>query len=204
MASELAPILVDGREPSRRDRRHLISPLANRFPCGDGRWIVLNMPEVHWWPRFCTALGRDDLLGDPRFTTVKDRFDHMPDLIDALDATFATRSLAEWGEVFDAAGLIWGPASTVNELIDDPQAAAVGLFPELEVAGERFRTVGGPISFGGHRPGPAGPAPGVGEHTVQVLVAAGVPATEIEELVAQGVVGVPSPAVTTDAGPARH
>ena len=57
MATDLAAVLVDGRQPSKRDRHHLISPLANRFRCADDRWIVLNMPELHWWPQFC-AHGR--------------------------------------------------------------------------------------------------------------------------------------------------
>ena len=55
MASDLAATLVDGRSPSKRDRHHLIAPLANRFRCADDRWIVLNMPEVRWWAPFCEA-----------------------------------------------------------------------------------------------------------------------------------------------------
>ena len=61
MATDLAPVLVDGRQPSRRDRHHLIAALANRFPCADGRWIVLNMPETHWWPKFCRTVDREAL-----------------------------------------------------------------------------------------------------------------------------------------------
>ena len=35
MATDLAAVLIDGREPTKRDRHHLISPLANRFRCAD-------------------------------------------------------------------------------------------------------------------------------------------------------------------------
>ena len=66
-ASDLAAVLVDGRQPSRRDRHHLISALANRFPCKDDGWVVFNMPEPHWWPRFCGAVERADWLDDQRF-----------------------------------------------------------------------------------------------------------------------------------------
>ena len=55
----------------------------------------------------------------------------MPALIDLLDEVFASRPLAEWGRIFDAAGLIWGPASTIAELASDPQAAAIELFPTV-------------------------------------------------------------------------
>ena len=97
MATDLAPVLVDGRQPSKRDRHHLITPLANRFRCADDRWIVLNMPEGHWWPKFCRTVDREAWLDDPRFETVKSRFDHMPELIDLLDEVFAAESLADVG-----------------------------------------------------------------------------------------------------------
>ena len=88
MATDMSAVLIDGREPTKRDRHHLISPLANRFLCGDGMWILLTMPEVHWWPRFCEAFGHPEWITDPRFDTMKNRFDNMPVLIDMMDETF--------------------------------------------------------------------------------------------------------------------
>ena len=127
------------------------------------------MPELRWWAPFCTTVGRPDLLEDPRFATVKDRFDNMPELIDVLDEVFATRSLAEWGALFDEAGLIWGPASTIAELARDPQAAAVGLFPTVAHPEGDFRTVATPIRIAGADIRPRGPAPALGADTAAVL-----------------------------------
>jgi crotonobetainyl-CoA:carnitine CoA-transferase CaiB-like acyl-CoA transferase len=191
MATELSGPLIDGREPTKRDRRHLISPLGNRFRCQDDRWIVLNMPEIHWWPRFCEAMEQPDWLKDPRFETAKSRFDNMPVLIDAIDAVFATKPLAEWGRIFDEAKLIWGPASTLSELASDPQAAAVGLFPEVDHPAGPFRTVAIPLNIQGADVGPRGLAPEVGEHTAAVLQAAGLTAGEVSALAAAGVIGPP-------------
>ena len=191
MATDLAPTLIDGRQPSRRDRRHLISALANRFRCGDDRWIVLNMPEPHWWPRFCSAIGRDDLAEDPLYSTIKLRFDNMPQLIDALDETFAGKPIVEWGQIFDGAGLIWGPAATIAELAIDPQAAATGLFPEIVLDTGPIRTVAIPLHIEGADIGPRGPAPALGQHTVEVFVAAGLTEDEVAALAAAGIVGAP-------------
>ncbi len=189
MATDLSAVLVDGREPTKRDRHHLISPLANRFVCDDGLWILLTMPELHWWPRFCDAFGHPDWVTDPRFETLKSRFDNMPALIDLMDAEFATRPRDEWGRIFDAAGLIWGPASTLSELASDPQAAAAGLFPTVEHSAGSFRTVAVPVHIEGAVIGPRGLAPDVGQHTAEVLEAAGLTPGEVSALAAAGVVG---------------
>ena len=66
------------------------------------------MPEVRWWAPFCKTVERPELLEDERFRTVKDRFDNMPALIDILDEVMATKTLAEWGRIFDDAGLDLG------------------------------------------------------------------------------------------------
>jgi crotonobetainyl-CoA:carnitine CoA-transferase CaiB-like acyl-CoA transferase len=192
MATELSGPLIDGREPTKRDRRHHISALANRFRCQDDRWIVLNMPENHWWPRFCDAMGRAEWAKDPRYETAKLRFDNMPDLIDGIDEVFATKPLAEWGRIFDEAKLIWGPASTLVELANDPQAAAVGFFPEVDHPSGPFRTVAVPLNIKGADIGPRGLAPEVGQHTAAVLEAAGLTAGEVSALVAAGVIGPPA------------
>lgn len=189
MATDLSAVLIDGRQPTKRDRRHLITPLANRFRCGDDRWIILNMPEPRWWPVFCRTIDRAELLDDPRFASPRDRFDNMPELIDALDAAFATKPIDEWGRIFDEAGLIWGPASTMAELADDPQAAAIGLFPEVDHPAGPFRTVATPIGIRDADIGPRGPAPTLAEHTIEILDGLGYDAEEIDELVSSGAIG---------------
>lgn len=189
MATDLSAVLVDGRLPSKRDRHHLISPLTNRYLCGDGRWIVLNMPELHWWPRFCETVDRKEWLDDPRFATPKDRFDNMPELVDLIDEALAAKSLAEWGQVFDEAGLIWGPASTLVELAADPQANAAGFFPEVDHPDGRFRTVAAPLRIEGADVGPRGLAPEIGQHTAEVLGGTGLTPGEVAALAAAGVVG---------------
>jgi crotonobetainyl-CoA:carnitine CoA-transferase CaiB-like acyl-CoA transferase len=189
MASDLSAILIDGREPTKRDRRHLITPLANRFLCADGRWLLLAMPEVHWWPRFCDTFGHPEWVADPRFDTMKNRFDNMPELVDIMDAEFATRPRDEWGRIFDEAGLIWGPASTLAELAADPQAEAAGLFPVVQHPQGAFRTVAVPVRIEGADVGPRGLAPEVGQHTEEVLEAAGLTPGEVAALAAAGVVG---------------
>jgi crotonobetainyl-CoA:carnitine CoA-transferase CaiB-like acyl-CoA transferase len=189
MATDLAPTLVDGRPVTKRDRHHLITPLANRFRCSDDRWIILNMPEIRWWAPFCKTIERPELLDDERFGSAKSRFDNMAALTDAIDEAFASKPLAEWGRIFDEAGLIWGPAASIDELAVDPQAAAIELFPTIEHPTGGFRTVGAPMRISGAEIRPRGPAPSLGADTVDVLGGIGYTVDEVAALAAAGVVG---------------
>lgn len=190
MATDLSAPLIDGRQPTIRDHHHQVSALTNRFRCADDRWVVLNMPEQHWWPRFCTAVGRPEWAEDSRFATSRDRWEHVVELTDLIDAEFATRPLAEWAAILDEHGLIWGLIASLAELAGDEQAAAAGVFPEIHHPDGTFRTVAAPFSIDGAGIGPQGPAPELGQHTEAVLAAAGYTADEITALAAQGVIGL--------------
>ncbi len=174
MMSNLAAVLVDGRVPTKRDRRNLIAPLGNRFRCSDDRWIILNMVEARWWEPFCTTMELEELLDDDRFDSIRTRYQNMPELIDIIDARFATKTMPEWGQILDDAGLIWGPAASLTELASDPQAAAVGMFPEIEhPESGTFRTVATPIHIADAAIAPRGPAPTIGQHTDDILTELG-------------------------------
>ena len=190
MSTDLSATLVDGQDPpvlGRRRRRHA---LQESFRTADDRWILLFMPEPHWWPRFCAVAGRPEWVDDPRLATVAARFEHMPLVTDLMDELFATRTLAEWGTAFDEAGLTWGPAATVSEVAADPHLHAVDAFPTVEhpVAGP-FRTVAVPMKLRGADIGPRGPAPELGQHTREVLRELGLSDAEVDAAVADGVVG---------------
>ncbi len=188
MASELAPVLVDGRMPSKRDRDHRLVALATSHRCSDDRFIILNMTEPRWWPRFCARLEHPEWVDDERFDTPRNRLRNMPELTRLIDAEFIKRPLLEWGRLFDESGLIWGPASTLGELAVDEQATAAGVFPEITVAEGTFRTVAVPMRIDGADIRPRGPAPAIGEHTLEVLREVGIGDEEISNLDAAGAI----------------
>jgi len=190
MASDYSVTAVDKAPVRQRARENMIIATANRYPCGDGKWIVVNMPNDSAWPLFARTIGIEHTFDDERFTDLRSRFRNMADLVEIIDGAFAERSRDEWGEIFDAAGLIWGPVLGMHEVVDDPQAHALGLFPKIASPeiGE-YATVANPIKIRTAEVGPQGPHPKLGEHTSAVLERMGISSEEIATLAAAGIVG---------------
>lgn len=190
LANDLA-VTVEDRAPVRSRSRHtVISPVMNRFPTGDGKWLMLNLPARNGWDVFCRAVGKDDWLERKEWSSGKLRYKAMTEIIDEMDALFATKGRDEWGEIFDAGGVVWGPVLSLDEVVDDPQAEAAGLFPTMTHPefGE-FRTVAAPFMIHDVPMGPRRIAPEIGENTVAVLTEAGLNAEEIDALHADGIIG---------------
>lgn len=182
-AADFAVTAVDQAPVRRRTRKEQLTPAINRYPCKDGRWLVLNMVDAGAWPRLCEALGRKEWLDDARFRTAKDRYRNMAELVDAIDATLAARTRDEWGALFDAHGLVWGPVLGLHEVVADPHAQAIGLFPEIEHPRlGRYATVKAPMRFAGVETGPRGPAPEVGQHSRTLLAELGYSDADIQQL----------------------
>jgi crotonobetainyl-CoA:carnitine CoA-transferase CaiB-like acyl-CoA transferase len=188
-ASDYAVTAVDKAPVRRRARHGMLTPTANRYPCGDGQWVVFNMPEPSAWPKFCKALGLAHWLEDERYADGKSRYRHMEELTDGVDEALSHRSRDEWGKIFDEAALVWGPVLGLHEVPDDPQAKALNLFPTLndKSIGD-YQTVSIPMRFSSADVGPKSPAPKLGEHTRKVLLDFGIDEEEIQKLSVTGVI----------------
>jgi crotonobetainyl-CoA:carnitine CoA-transferase CaiB-like acyl-CoA transferase len=186
-ASDYATTAVDHAPVRKRAREGQLSPATNRYPCGDGKWVVFNMPDPSKWPKFCKTLGQETWI--ERYLTAKDRYDAMPQLVPEIDKVLSAKGRDEWGKIFDDAGLIWGPVLALHEVATDEQANAIGLFPTLsdETIGD-YRTVRIPMRFAGADVGPQGRSPKAGEHTSEVLQQAGYTDDEITQFTNSGIV----------------
>jgi len=184
--NDAAVSLVTGQSPPRHDRSQARNPLWNHYRCGDGRWIFLVMIESdRYWPSFARAVGGPELEKDERYADGFGRFQHAKELIEQLDAIFASKSRDEWSEVLGAHRLIWAPVLDVAEAVADAQAEAYGSFPTVEhPEWGAFRTIAPPLRMSGSPlPGTA-PAPGLGADTAAVLAEAGIDDETIALLVA--------------------
>ena len=64
--------IVEGRIPGRIGNRYEFIAPYDSFATADG-WVVIGVGGEEVWKRFCKAIGREDLLEDPRFETNRDR-----------------------------------------------------------------------------------------------------------------------------------
>lgn len=193
LATDFSATATDRQPVSHRSRHRMITPTANRYPCGDDKWVVFNMPEQDAFVRFAAAVGLEHLLDDERFSTFKARFDNMAALVDLIDEALSVKTRDEWGVIFDEHRLIWGPVLGLHEVVVDDQAEALGLFPTIEhpTKGE-YRTVRSPLRIRDVDSSPTQPSPEIGQHSSDVLADAGYGPDEIADLVTSGVVSTGS------------
>ena len=179
-ATDYSITAVDNAPLRKRARAEQLSATANRYPCGDGSWIVFNMPEPFWWPRFADALGKPEWKDDERFLEGRDRYKNMSTLVPMIDEILMTKSRDQWGQIMDQHGIIWGPVLGLHEVVKDPQADAINLFPKMEVEGVGdYRTVRIPMNFHTFNALPSEPAPTSGQHTKKILLELGYSSSEI-------------------------
>lgn len=184
--NDLANALVTRQPVKRHDRRRPLNPLWNSYPVAGGRHVLLVMIEPdRYWPRLLDAIERRDLGEDPRFADALSRSQHAAALVEELEATFGKRTLDEWEPRLNAAGLIWAPVRQMHEVVDDPQARAMGYFYEIDhpTAG-RFETVGPPLRIEGVTLGSRRPPSAIDADARDVLRDAGLDDTEIERILA--------------------
>jgi len=164
-----------GIEAAPMTRAWTPNPVISAYRTKDDKWFwLLGLQGQRHWPDLVRAVERPEWLEDPRFATMRARREHVGELIPLLDALFATRTLAEWGEAFDRAGMWWAPVQTTTEVVADPQAEAAGCWVDVPVAeGGTARMVATPVDFSDTAWAPAGVSPECGQHTEELLLELG-------------------------------
>lgn len=171
-------------------REAMGNPAINNYKAGDGRrfWIVGLEGERHW-PPLARAVGHPEWLTDERFSTPMGRAQNARELIAALDAEFATKSLAEWAEVFDTEpDFFWAPVNGPDDILADPQLKAGGGLVEVPDEFGTTTMIASPADFSGTPWAPRWVAPKLGEHTAAVLAELGRTPEQIAALEAAGAV----------------
>jgi formyl-CoA transferase/CoA:oxalate CoA-transferase len=142
------------------------------------RDLALAIGSQKLWKVFGPAIGRPDMVDDPRFATNRDRTKHRAPLIDTIQQVLLTRSYEDWERVFLAAGIPVGAINDIGQVIEHPQVKARGSIVEMDhPRAGRVGMAGVPVRLGTTPGSVRTPSPALGEHTAQTL----------EELLGMGV-----------------
>lgn len=189
----LQAALCGGTSYAAPPRASSLNALVNSYVCADGRGLYLAMvQEVVEWARFTDAVGVPELREDPRFAETPARRANAPALVAILDPIFASKPLTHWRAELDRYSVTFGIIARIDDLPDDPQLNANGIFRPVVGPGVRpdLRTVDSPIHLDGAEKRPATRAPELGEHGRELLESLGYSRERIDALVRDGVLRV--------------
>jgi crotonobetainyl-CoA:carnitine CoA-transferase CaiB-like acyl-CoA transferase len=139
-----------------------------------------------YWAPLCTALGRPDLIEDPRFADFDSILAHAAEATALLDEIMASLDLDELAPRLDAADLPWSPVLSLEEITIDEQARVNGLVrTKQHRSGLQIDTVAPPFQLRGQPPR-LEPSPEVGQHREEILLELGYDWDEITALEGAG------------------
>ena len=159
--------------------------LYRLYPTSEG-WVFLACLFQQEWESLCHAIGRPDLLGDPRFAPAA-RLAHDEELITQLSQIFASRTAVEWEELLTAQDVACVRVSNSDEaeefFLDDSHSRDNELAVEVEDESPRFGkyTRNGGIVHFSETPGRYRTAPYPGQHTRAVMAEMGYSDGQIDE-----------------------
>lgn len=162
---------------------------SGTFRTGDGPLNIVNN-EQKQFAATCDALGLPELKTDPRFTERDDRMKNQRVLQEILEAHLATDTAAAWEAKLIAHGVPAGPVYSVPQIAEHAQLRERGQLQTVHVPRlERdVQLVGAGYKLGGKPVPITAPPPSLGEHTDDVLRAAGYSQADISALRSEGVI----------------
>ncbi|MDP3824409.1 MAG: CoA transferase [Burkholderiales bacterium] len=165
--------------------RHL-SHDRRPFRTSDG-YLCTFIINDRQWRTVLESIGEPERMNDPRFATLQARTDHSAEVYGFLEATFRTRSTAQWLALLEKADVPAGPLHTLESLLDDEHLKAVGFFEHHEHPTEGTVVSLRPPSRWSKTPLAIGRLPPrLGQHSGEILQEAGFTPAEITAMAAAG------------------
>ena len=188
LANQGANYLATGASPGRLGNDHPNIAPYQVLPTSDGSFIVA-CGNDNLFGKFSQVIGRPELATDARFATNGKRVTHRAELTRLISEITAKRSMRQWLDALEAAGVPCGPINNLEQVFAEPQAAARGLRLEMPhpTAG-KVSLVRSPMRFSETPVQHEVPPPTLGQHTDEVLKWLGKSEGEVARLRSDGIV----------------
>lgn len=130
---ELAPVFQQTGQVRHRmgSETHRSVPHAS-YPCTDGDWVAIACTNDTLFERLAGAMGRDDMLSNPRFATNSQRIAHRAEVNGIVEDWTRQRTRAEIEAICAAHGVPCGPINDIEATLADAQVRFRGSYLEIE------------------------------------------------------------------------
>jgi crotonobetainyl-CoA:carnitine CoA-transferase CaiB-like acyl-CoA transferase len=191
VSPHMAQFAVTGKPATPMPARTSAWGIYDVFDTADGQQIFIAVVTDTQWRAFCEAFGQRALLADATLATNPLRVAARERLLASLRELFKTLTRTEISRVCEAANIGFAPIRRPDELLDDPHLACPGAMVSVALPqGGSTPIPALPIEMDGQRLKKRLDIPRVGEHSTDIANELGCEPKLIEELVAEGVLGV--------------
>ncbi len=180
---------IDGHIPQRSGNWGDVAAPRNVYRCADGGYVAMSATMQSMWEKLAAAIGRPELVDDPRFLTNPDRVANRAELEEIVGAFFAQRTAEENLAYFEERGITVGPICDIADLMTHPYIQGRDV---IETYGDPDH---GELPM--HAPFPRlsdtpatvrAPAPSMGEHSDEILAEIGLSPEQITALRDNGII----------------
>jgi crotonobetainyl-CoA:carnitine CoA-transferase CaiB-like acyl-CoA transferase len=169
-------------------------PPCNVYPCKPGGpndyvYVFTSRANPEHWTRLLKVVGREDLIGDPRFETMAARAEREAEVDEIIASWTRQHTKVEAMQTIGGAGVPAGAVHDTMELQNDPSLERRGIMQIVEhPTTGKFKMPAWPVRFDGAPPR-VKPSPLLGQHNDEILGGwLDISAAEVEALRTEGIV----------------
>src|SRR4051812_45212810 len=159
-----------GQTPTSADRPRLAQAYILRT--ADERLLAIHLSSLEkFWEGLVAALDAPELATDPRFNPRERRIAEYETLAVELNKRFERKPLAHWIERLQAQDVPYAPVNRLDDVVNDPQVAHLGIMVPVESPQTATRAVRPPVQFDGERAQSVEAAPLLDQHGAAIRAA---------------------------------
>jgi len=160
---------VDGTPPHPIGNRHPTITPFQAFKAKDD-YFVLGIGNDSLWVKLCKMLNKPEFIDDLRFKDNQKRTQNLDIIIPILENIFSEKTMSEWCELFEQAGIPHSPINTIDKVMENPQLKARNMLVEVSSPETGKVTIAGnPIKMSTIPEDPTrGTVPEIGQHNNEI------------------------------------